>query len=73
MALVLPLLMPLRPGLADLQQHLPLACAQTGVDLNLFAFLNEHVDHSYSVEQLAEELGADSALLGMPFIHLFVR
>ena len=66
MAFVLLLLVPLSLGLANVQQHLPLACAQTGVDLNLFAFLNEHVEQSYSVEQLAEELGADPALLGMP-------
>jgi len=69
MASVFPLLMPSPTRSANIQQHLPLACAQTGVDLNLFAFLNAHADRFYSVEQLAQELGADAALLGIPLAY----
>ena len=48
----------------DQEQHLPLACAQTGVDLKLFTFLSESPDQSYSATELASELGGDPVLLG---------
>lgn len=44
-------------------QHLPLACAQTGIDLKLFNFLSESKNESHTTEELADQLGADPGLL----------
>ncbi|KAK3706934.1 hypothetical protein LTR37_012433 [Vermiconidia calcicola] len=43
--------------------HLPLATAQTGMDLNLFKFLDENKDSAFSQKELADITGAEPALL----------
>lgn len=43
--------------------HLPLATAQTGIDLNLFNFMSDNAGKEYTVDDLAMSTGADAALL----------
>ncbi|KAK4499671.1 hypothetical protein PRZ48_010189 [Zasmidium cellare] len=43
--------------------HVPLAMAQTGIDLNLFNILAEQQDREWTLEQLAEKTKAEPALL----------
>lgn len=43
--------------------HLPLATAQTGLDLNLFKFLAENSNTSFSARELSNITSTDLALL----------
>src|ERR1700761_315397 len=43
--------------------HLPLATAQTGMDLNLFKFLAENANTSFSTKELANITACESTLL----------
>ncbi|KAK5165056.1 uncharacterized protein LTR77_009153 [Saxophila tyrrhenica] len=43
--------------------HLPLATAQTGMDLNLFRFLADHSNTSFSTRELANITGCEHYLL----------
>ena len=49
--------------MADFLQHLPLATAQTGIDLNLFKFLAENPESEFATGELAQITGADPILL----------
>lgn len=44
--------------------HLPLATAQTGIDLGLFSFLARNSERAFTVAELAKETGAERVLLG---------
>lgn len=45
------------------EQHLPLATAQTGIDLGLFDFLSQNSEKAFTVTELAEQTHADPVLL----------
>ncbi|KAK5162999.1 uncharacterized protein LTR77_011054 [Saxophila tyrrhenica] len=43
--------------------HLPLATAQTGIDLGLFDILSKHSGDAFSIDDLAAKTGAEPELL----------